>query len=365
MREQIEQVLAELVELFGPEIFKSPNRFRGAILDHHIVENQRKIRFLLNLAICEMKVYTRLLSVNIDNLVDEMHEEYEINKRAAIEVIGCIAALHSLKIDRREHLPEKKEIKPDKKIHLSGEGQYVDEILMNKVDVHSDTVIETQHPSPQKKQLQDAHTPSKDTKRPSNREIKKKTVVDTSHKVGDTILFGQYKWRILEINDDGTALIISQDILTKMAYHNRRTNITWEKSDIRKYLNTNFYDKFDSTQQRAIITTEVQNPFNEKYFTQGGVPTIDKIFLLSIQQAKAYFKGDLDRVARLKLDKDWWWLRSPGRYPDHSAFIYRGGNVSMDGEVSVTTYMNRAGMRFVNYKVGGVRPAMVVALDKI
>lgn len=355
MRDDIDAILGKLLKNFGAEIFKNPNRFRGAILDYPMERNAKKIRFLLTLAMCEMKVYTRLLSVSIESLVEEMHTEYEINRPAAREVVGCIAALHSLKVDRE--------------IEIQGKADKIPQREEKQMPTTETKVISIQGtekktaPRPQNKVKEaDILETAPTRKQPVTRKL---VVEDLNYQVGDKFLFGQYKWRILKINDNGTALVITQDIIQKMAYHNRRVNINWEKSDIRQYLNTSFYEKFTSVEQKAIVTTEVDNPFNEKYFTQGGGSTIDKVFLLSIQQAQTLFKNDMDRVARLNLDTEWWWLRSPGRYPDHSAFVYRGGNISMDGEVSIATYMNNSGMRFVNYKVGGIRPAMVIKLDKI
>ena len=94
---------------------------------------------------------------------------------------------------------------------------------------------------------------------------------------------------------------------------------------------------------------------NPSYSTSPGNATTDKIFLLSITEAKKYFSSDDDRKAlnstRYTGTYLSWWLRSPGdTYTDYD--IYNAAYVKTDGSVSDYGYD-------VNYG-SGVRPALWV-----
>lgn len=361
MKEQIEKVLNNLMKSFGPEIFKNPNRFRGAILDEQIDKHQKKVRFLLCLAICDMRVFTRLLSINISTLAEEMHTEYEINKDAARIVVQAIARLHNL--EEKFEPYDKKYTKKEDTVNepIKDTPTAVKPPLPEKEDIKETKTIAVEEKIPIIKEESKEHN----IKQPHAKILKNpepQKITIKPYKVGDILHFGEYNWRILKLEENGTTTIICNEIVSKMAYHNRKIGITWERSDIRKYLNNTFYGKFSISQQRAIISTEINNPFNEKYFTHGGLSTIDRVFLLSIDEAKNYFANDTDRIAKQGKEATWWWLRSPGSHPDHAAFVYNGGSISLDGEVSVYTYGNQYGMRFIGYRVGGVRPVVVINL---
>ena len=99
MREQIVQVLQTLNEEFGTSIFSNHQKFRAALADIPIESDAKKIRNLLNAAVCDMKAYSRLetgLANNpflIDNLVAEMVSDYLIEKNAAQTAIESVAEL--------------------------------------------------------------------------------------------------------------------------------------------------------------------------------------------------------------------------------------------------------------------------------
>jgi hypothetical protein len=127
-------------------------------------------------------------------------------------------------------------------------------------------------------------------------------------KIGDIIPFGEYDWRVLDVRED-MALIITEDIVEKRAYHYEFTYVewyespaeaTWETCDLRKYLNGEFLDKLDSSRIVPITNTNPDNPW---YGTNGGNPTADKIFLLSLDEVVGYFGDSGD----LKNRKGWYW----------------------------------------------------------
>jgi len=170
--------------------------------------------------------------------------------------------------------------------------------------------------------------------------------------IGDIIDFGGLEWLILDISDD-KALILSKEVLDNQEYYSElHADITWEDSDIRQYLNEQFYDDaFTPEEQMLIMETQVTNDDNPEHGTPGGNDTTDKIFLLSIDEATQYFPDDSARVGR---DADGmlsaWMLRSPGMEGSVVARIYTDGPIDYDGAL-------------YNHQEQGVRPAMWIDLS--
>ena len=187
--------------------------------------------------------------------------------------------------------------------------------------------------------------------------------------VGDVIEFGRYEqdgdksngpeaieWRVLAA-DDGKVLVISKYVLEGMRYYPERVDITWEECTLRKWLNDDFYQAaFSEEEQDCIVLTQVINEDNPDRNTEGGNDTEDKIFLLSIAEAREYFADDEDRkVHATKYADDngafettasWWWLRTHGLMYS-AAYVYIDGRVMTDG-IGVIS------------EDGGVRPAMII-----
>ena len=105
--------------------------------------------------------------------------------------------------------------------------------------------------------------------------------------VGDIISFGGYDWIVLDVRD-GRTLVISERLLEHRAYYDG-FDITWEESDLRKYLNGEFYNSFSAADRAMIAQVTNVNPDNPWYGTPGGANTQDRIFLLSIDEVLRYF----------------------------------------------------------------------------
>ena len=186
--------------------------------------------------------------------------------------------------------------------------------------------------------------------------------------VGDHFTFGNYpqgedgeeqpiEWRVLAV-ESGKALVISEKLLDCIEYNETSTEVTWETCTLRNWLNNDFISKaFSSSQQAKIITVTNQNPNNPEYDTKGGNATQDKIFALSIDEAKKYFRDDDDRIAvptcyakkqGCYVSDDyslpngektgWWWLRSPGISSSSAAIVDVNGDIcrygsNVDGHV--------------------------------
>ena len=215
--------------------------------------------------------------------------------------------------------------------------------------------------------------------------------------VGDTIRFGSYEqdnissngkeaieWIVLDVKSDGSLFVISKYALDKQSYNATYTNMTWEKSAIRSWLNGSFYSTaFSAAEKAKIKTTTLENAKNPYTGTSGGNSTKDKVFLLSLSEAKKYFSKDkvskdgytinpslgckptkytkargamtYDFSSSDYYAKDlkqftgncWWWLRSPGPTALRAAYVNNLGDCNY---VSFYIYNTDC----------AVRPAMVV-----
>jgi formylglycine-generating enzyme required for sulfatase activity len=100
MKNTIKQVLETLKNTFGDSIFTDPKRFKAAHADVQIESYGKKIRNLLNIAMCDVKAYSRLETAIanknlfvVDNLAMEMSDDYDINRDTARMVIESVAEL--------------------------------------------------------------------------------------------------------------------------------------------------------------------------------------------------------------------------------------------------------------------------------
>ena len=113
---------------------------------------------------------------------------------------------------------------------------------------------------------------------------------------------------------------------------------------LRKWLNGPFINNaFSSDEQEMIRSTTVTADKNPSYNTSTGNETTDKAFLLSITEAEKYFSSESARQCQAtayakechsRTDGKgycWWWLRSPGRSPQLTAYVDRVGSVDYSG----------------------------------
>ena len=179
-------------------------------------------------------------------------------------------------------------------------------------------------------------------------------------KEGLHISFGSYKqgangevqpieWRVLKVQGS-KALVISERLLDYLPYHDSEDNVTWETCSLRKWLNKDFLNEaFTAAEQKKIVTVKNSNPKNPEYAIKGGKDTQDKIFLLTIEDAKEYFSSDEERMAYTTdyahkngydgdYRVDYWWLRSPGDSRSSAAgvrdlgiVLYHGQRVNSSG----------------------------------
>jgi len=199
------------------------------------------------------------------------------------------------------------------------------------------------------------------------------------------IMFGGIKWRILDVRDD-RILILSEYVLERRRFHIREEGQStwfrfglqtpWEASDIRQYLNEEFYERTFSQEEKArIIETALQNDGNPWFDNWGaGRDTMDKVFLLSATEVLKYFGGDSEQIdsealrvhpniltdqfnsARIARNLNgvavYWWLRTIGRGGFWGTQV---ANISADGSID---FPGAPACHREVYAVYGVRPAM-------
>ena len=265
----------------------------------------------------------------------------------------------------------------------------------------------------------------------TNQQESKEPTAEPSAKLGDTISFGSYngepiEWRVIKLNEDGTAVVVSSNILTMKAFdaaesgkyntnegtsywtekvaeldadlqEKLRGSSQWSTSNIRTWLNSekenvtyadqapkatamsellNGYDAepgflsgFCQEELAAIVTTKV---------ITGGITSEDKVFLLSKEELDWFEEADVNRMAiptetALTQDKTGWYQMFSTEYGVEDYYWWLRDAAEMENgvsayEVCVVTNSYTEG-RIVPKSAGlegfGVRPAMTIDLTAL
>ena len=214
-------------------------------------------------------------------------------------------------------------------------------------------------------------------------------VLDTALKPSDIITFGNYpqtadglyrkpiEWRVLQ-QSERELFILSEYILDCKPYHAELTYVTWQNCDLRKWLNNDFYNAAFSSIEKSQIMTVLCTDNGEN-----SPDTEDKVFLLSVPEAKAFtdtsdgnkrrrtIGTEFSKVKKAdgcqlyvydkKVEKDyivengerlgcsWWWLRTQQHESSSRAdFVGPRSSIRSYGRVNLMRY--------------GVRPALKIKL---
>ena len=165
-----------------------------------------------------------------------------------------------------------------------------------------------------------------------------------SAEVGDIIPFGEYDWRVLDVQD-GEALLVTNRIIEPRKFDSTLAD-EWEVSELREYLNSDFYDNSFADEEKVRIT-------ENDTFTGQGYTVSDKVFLLEHSQAKEFFADDSDRIAYYDDEAVFWWLLPAFLESSSYGISYVGSS----GELSLIGAMTNT--------YGGVRPALWLNLQAI
>lgn len=196
-----------------------------------------------------------------------------------------------------------------------------------------------------------------------------------SYEVGSTVTFGHYdqdndasngkesiSWIVLK-NDGNTATLISVAALEAKAFNTGTGATTWETSTLRTWLNSGFLNTaFTSEEQAKLATVSVKAEKHPSYSTNAGNDTLDKVYLLSVNEAKTFFPSNSSRMCRATQTArahgaangyeyynyaTCWSLRTPGRNNSSNAYVYLDGTIT-DGSAWLDD--------------GGVRPVIAIKL---
>ena len=172
-----------------------------------------------------------------------------------------------------------------------------------------------------------------------------------------TIEMAGVEWYVLE-EQEGKMLVVSKNVLESRAYHAPGGAITWEDSEIRAYLNSEFIEKtFSAEEQAKIIETTITNPSNSQYGIVGGNDTTDKVFLLSLNEVEKYMGSGVELLRGIDIETKevtWWHLRSPGEATDVNASVNAIGLIDYHGVFDGVTD-----------PTGGIRPAMWITTKEV
>ena len=204
--------------------------------------------------------------------------------------------------------------------------------------------------------------------------IEEDTADKQQYRIGDSVFFGNYpqdkneavepiEWNVLKI-EENKVLLLSKYILDTQPYNKYLENVTWETSDIRRWLNRKFYKvAFSNMEKKKIVATWIITKNNSEWGTDGGNNTKDKVFLLSVDEEEElcqnremkmsevteYAKKIKIRVGEKTGCSDWW-LRSPGSRNCRALHMFDGGNTESIGA-------------YVHDQWNGVRPAIWVNIE--
>lgn len=139
-----------------------------------------------------------------------------------------------------------------------------------------------------------------------------------------------YTWsKIGKLN--GHDLYLCDENVTRLPFSNRRSRTNnWKRSDIREWLNTDFYSNFSIDEKREIVENE-----------DG-----DNIFLLSLEEHDKF-------VNKIKVLDKWWWLRSPGGNSNFAAYVTHRGDHRGDSR-------SLGNLGYSVDRNGGIRPALLL-----
>ena len=142
-----------------------------------------------------------------------------------------------------------------------------------------------------------------------------------TYKIGEEIRLGKYLnkdiiWKVVDIKGD-KAFIVTKECLFNSPYKENPIcdetkelyASSYKDSDIRKYLNDEFYhDSFSNEEKKLILKTLVSNgkdSCEEKENDMLCEDTLDYLFLLSYKEYITYFRNDKNDTIV------YYWLRTP------------------------------------------------------
>ena len=151
------------------------------------------------------------------------------------------------------------------------------------------------------------------------------------------------EWKVLDQDSDRIFLFCNCPLLIKSYNYDISGGAQWETSDIRKYLNNDFYNKaFSADEKRLILDTDVIHSPNEENKIGNKFDwtmrneyksteiTKDKLFLLSLSEVDKYLSYKINGEISFNYNDNFencYFLRSPDFNCEDSVFA-----VSKEGD---------------------------------
>ena len=116
--------------------------------------------------------------------------------------------------------------------------------------------------------------------------------------LGEVVKLGSYKgeeieWIVVDVNENGEKLLLSRFALDMQPWNTKsrnddKTNVNWEQSTLRAWLNNDFFNEaFSAEEQNLILTTELNNAVSDPALKPVKCDkTQDKVFCLSYDEVK-------------------------------------------------------------------------------
>ena len=172
------------------------------------------------------------------------------------------------------------------------------------------------------------------------------------------------EWEIVYI-DGEKALLLSKKCLDAYPYNKVKIKTTWHFSDLRKWLNNEFFNSaFSMNEQLAIVNSIVLTSKNPRSNVTSGSDTSDKVFVLSNEEIIKYNLENkkVCQATKHAISKGvfcgsestdaFWWLRTPGYTSESAMYVTNTGRLDELGYA--VTASNK-----------GIRPALWVDLNKL
>ena len=195
--------------------------------------------------------------------------------------------------------------------------------------------------------------------------------------VGSVVTFGKFEtdgntangdedlsWIVLNNRDDLVTLI-TENSIAAMRYHFNAEPTNWADCSLRTWLNGTFYTSaFELSEADFICKNYITTPTNPDFPSPSGDATVDKVYLLSLNEVLSYFRTLTERKLRCTAasypmtytdgnDYCCWWLRTPG------ARLESAIGVDTTGQVMTVGYDC-----YRNEQIG-VRPVVVVDISAV
>ena len=150
------------------------------------------------------------------------------------------------------------------------------------------------------------------------------------------------EWYVLD-KKDGKALLTTKYTIDNQKFNSVLTDTSWERSTIRKWLNSDFFNNaFSDEEKKIILTSTIDNTQvdkNVEWKMYDADPTEDKVFLLSYNEYFKYLQLDEERnpeaTSYANVEGSNWWilLRSPGKNQKEVRYYSKGeaGSTAVDG----------------------------------